>query len=85
MGKAPMATPEGVPRAAYLVRWIMCEGMGPRIFSIITKCSRFSWVYWKVRDRASRSQYQPLPPQKNKGPKKMGRCFPCPKRCEPTR
>lgn len=30
--------------APYLVRWIMWDGMGPRIFSIITKCSLFSWV-----------------------------------------
>lgn len=36
--------PERTTRAPYLVRWIMCDGMGPRIFSIITKCSRFSWV-----------------------------------------
>lgn len=62
--------PTGAP---YLVRWIMCDGMGPRIFSIITKCSRFSWVY--RRERASRGQSQPC--QAEKSP-------PCLRRCKPT-
>lgn len=29
---------------SYRVLRIMCCGIGPRIFSIITRCSRFSWV-----------------------------------------
>lgn len=62
--RPPRPALEGAPRAPYLVRWIMCDGMGPRIFSIITRCSRFSWVCWNGRDRASRGQYPPPPPQK---------------------
>lgn len=56
-----------LPPGPYLVRWIMCDGMGPRIFSIITKCSRFSWVCWGFGNRASKAQCEPQPLTGGKG------------------
>lgn len=67
------------PRPPYLVRWIMWDGMGPRIFSIITKCSRFSWVCGRV-GQSNQGSVPALAPSEKKGQKFP----PCPRRWKPT-
>ena len=63
----------------------MCDGMGPRIFSIITKCSRFSWVCGRVRDTAS-GNHDSLCPHKvpRRIRDKMVKVSPGPRRRKPT-